>query len=463
MTRRIFHFSLLMAAVIGSILFIQWKGYSVEKDKAVANLEQTVVVRHGADEFSIKQVINNLPEGQYQIRFPEKASDTNCLSAENKACKWVSGKGNKLKGNGMPVTFTYKLKAPTNPSEYWLENWGANIEGVSYSFTRVQLTELSWRKGSWAASDELAGKQKMDAIDYYVFEKEGGLPALYWNSKDLLPKEMNHHLTIYTEGNLPLNQAVFQKLVPNEKISVIISSIAEEVTEKGGLLFVPAQTEDANEQLARLLLKKKITLKKEEEWYIDLIASLMTGKVVDNKKVEKMRKTITSILTEDQLERWLESILSVETGLSSSKMDELLESTANIKTDFFQKNAEVSQPYQPFYFMDTRELYVNGHKAGDMKILIQNDRTYISFIPLIKRLGFHIESSSKKGEIVINKRGDRYNFFFSKKIFDLNGEQLGFRKNPFFVDQKEVYIDTAALSTLFGVNMVENTNEINIK
>lgn len=463
MTRGIFRFSLLLSAVIGCILFIQWKGYSLEKDKDAAKLEQTVIVRHGYNEFSIKQVIKNLPEGQYQMRFPENAKEIDCFFGEDKACKWVSEQKNKLKGNGEPVTFTYKLKAPSSPSEFWLENWGAIIEGVPFSFTRVQLTELSWRKGSWAAGDDLAGKQKMDAIDYYVFEKDGGLPALYWQSKDLLSTEMNHHLTIYSEGDPSLDSLVLQKIVPNEKMSVIISSYAKEVTEKENFLFIPIQTKDTDERLTRLLLNKKINYKEGEEWYIDLIASLMMGTPVQNNKVEKIRKTISSILTKDQLERWLESVLSVETELSSVKMDELLESTANIKTDFFQRNAKISQSFHPFYFMDTREVYVNEHKVDDVKIMLQNDRTYISFVPLMKRLGYHIDSSSQAGEMVINKDGDTYHFFFSKKLFHLNGEQFGFRNNPFFVNQKEVYLDIAAITSLFHLNIVESTHEIQIK
>ncbi|WP_144460691.1 hypothetical protein [Siminovitchia fortis] len=464
LTKRVIRFSLILASVVGCILIIQWKGYTSVKDAATLNIEQTFSVRHTHDEFAVKQVIANLPEGMYSVRFPAKAMEIDCKSGEDKACRWVNGSNSKLKAKDETLTFSYKLKAPKKVSGLLLEDWGAIIEEAPNITTRIQLTEHNWRNGTWAAGAELAGMEKMEAIDYYVFETEDRVPPLYWQENALAPMEMNQHLTIYSEGKPPLNTSVFQKLVPDEKLFIIMSGHAKELAETGKLIIVPKNKKNVEEELARLLLERKLSFRKGNEWIPDLIASVMLDTPAHNNKVEKMRKTMLSVLTEDQIERWLESSLSAGSEMITSEMlDELLEDTAGIKTDFFQKNADMGKAFQPFYFLDRRKIYIEGRKAEDIKILFQNDRTYISFIPLIKKLGFRILDSSKPDEMMIEKNGDKYHFVFSKKLFAKNGQQFGFQKNPFFTDQNEIYLDAAALKGLFDLEVKENSDEINIQ
>ncbi|GIN19055.1 hypothetical protein J1TS3_01890 [Siminovitchia fordii] len=462
LTKRVIRFSLFLAAVVGGILIIQWKGYSSSKDAALLNIDQTLSLHHTHDEFVVKQVIDNLPEGKYNVRFPAKAKDIDCQSGEEKTCKWVNERNSKIKINEEPLTFTYKLKAPKKVSGFLLEDWGVRIEEVPSMTTRIQLTEQNWRNGSWAAGAELAGKEKMEAIDYYVFESLGTPPPLYWQEKALVPTEINQHLTFYSGRKPALNTSILKKIVPEEKLFVIMSSHAKTMKETENLIIIPENITE--EKLARLLLKRKLSLKGENEWLPDLIASAMSNTPAQNSKVEKMRQTLFSVLTEDQMERWTSSVLSAgpET-ISSEMLDELLEETAGIRTDFFQSNANMSIAFQPFYFLDKREVYLEGHKADDIKVLFQNDRTFISFIPLVKKLGFRVQGTSNSEEMIIEKAGDKFHFIYSQKLFAKNEQQFGFQKNPFFIDRKDVYLDTAALAELFGLEVKENSHEIKIQ
>ncbi|RST60863.1 hypothetical protein D5F11_005830 [Siminovitchia terrae] len=463
MTKRIIRFSLFLAFVIGCILFIQWKGYHSVEDAAVLNIEQTFTIRHTQDEFVIKQSIENLPEGKYHIHYPPKAKDIDCQLGEDHVCKWEDGKNSQLKVKEGPLTFTYKLKAPMKVNSFLLEDWGITIKEAPSASTRIQLTEQNWRNGSWATGADLAGKEKMEGLDYYVFKAEGLIPPLFWQEQALVPMEMNQHLTIYSEGKPSLKRSIFEKLVPDEKIFVIMSNNISELTETDKLIFVPGGKKNVEKQLASLLLAKKLSFTDEKEWMLDLLVSSLTHTPAHSNKVEKMRETIFSVLTKEQADRWLENILSTDSKtITSQLLDELLEDTAGIKTDFFQKNADMSKPFQPFYFLDKRKIYINGKKADKINILLQNDRTYISFVPLIEMLGFHVLDSSKPKELMIGKNGDKYHFIFSKKLFFKNGQQFGFQRNPFSMDHNEVYFDTAALKGLFDLEVEENSQEINI-
>ncbi len=462
MTKRIIRFSLFLAFVTGCILFIQWQGYHSVEDAAALNIEQTFTIRHTQDEFVIKQSIESLPEGKYHIHYPPKAKDIDCQLEEDHACKWLDGKNSQLKVKEGPLTFTYKLNAPMQVTSFLLEEWGIMIEEVSSTSTRIQLTEQNWRNGSWAAGADLAGKEKMEGLDYYVFETEGSIPPLFWQKQALVPLEMNQHLTIYSEGKPSLQRSIFEKLVPDKKIFVIMLDNISEVTETDSLIFMPGSKKNVEKQLASLLLTKQLSFKDEKEWILDLLVSSITHTSAHNNKVEKIRETIFSVLTKDQADRWLESILSSDSKITSQLLDELLEDTAGIKTDFFQKNADMSKPFQPFYFLDKRKIYINGKKTDNIHILLQNDRTYISFVPLIEMLGFRVLDSSNPKELVIGKDGDKYHFIFSKKLFFKNGQQFGFQRNPFSMDHNEVYFDTAALKGLFDLEVEENSQEINI-
>ncbi|MFD1705773.1 stalk domain-containing protein [Siminovitchia sediminis] len=461
MMKKIRRFFLLLVMIIICILLLQWKEYSSKDASDLPGIHQTIKLTHLDQTLHVIQTIHNLPPGHFHIHSPAQAENLTCQNQDREKCNWT--RNNQFINNDeQTIIFTYDLKVPKQSSDFMLDEWAVEIKEFQTHFTRIQLTEKQPDKGSWAASAELAGKERMDAIDYYVFESADRIPFLLWTTEELVYQKQNHRLAIYSSDPEMIEEEVFEKLVPDENVYMVITGHISKLTQHGNLILVPASKKGV-EQTVRLLLEEQLAFREDIQWLTDLAGSLLAGYETQNNQLESMRETLVDTLTEEQLNRWLNHILAEKEEVTPEMLDAWLWETANISTDFFQQNASLQSPIYSLYTFDGREVYIGGKKAGDIKILQQNNRTYISFFPLTERLGYRTLKPAGNKEIRIEKDGNTYHFTFEKKVFTLNGRQYGFQHNPFLIQQESVFLDMAALPDLFELQVAENEKKILIQ
>lgn len=446
MAKRGIGLSLLLSILICTLLVLQLNGFTFADEEALADAEQTLAIHHKKSGFFIKQTITGLPEGSHDVFLPTNAQNIMCESQAGGECEWMPRAG-KIKTTGTGVILTYHLPSPKRGEHYVMADWAVGITGLESSFTRVQLTEKTWRTGSWVAEADSVGRKKMDEIDYYVFESPDGIPVLYWQKRPLVKTFDSESMTVYTEKDVPVNSKVLEHIQLDDKLFVAAVHVTR-IVKKENLLLVPRE-KTVEEQVVRYYLDQYYSF--ENPLLKELVIALVAESEPKDKQARKMIESLSSALRKEEMENWLENIFAAKTKVTGQWLDKAIEEATGSRTDFFESNAKPSASFHPFRFIDKREIMVNGRRDHHIQLKLRNEQTYLQFQPLAEALGYQVILSEKKDEVILKRGGTSYQFNYQRKIFLMNGETYGFKEVPFLKEDGKVYIQKAEASKLFHI------------
>ncbi|HEY4553757.1 MAG TPA: stalk domain-containing protein [Bacillaceae bacterium] len=459
----------LLFLLSGSMLLYQWNGYSNElADIPEKNVEQTIQVLHQSGQFTIDQTINGLDEGQYHIVFPEQAEGMVCTDDKQRDCS-MDMNGRLTVGTGNSgIRLSYHLPAQESAGQLLLEDWSAKLKDVDVTSTRVQVTERVWRSGEWIAAAETIGTEKMEMLDYYVFESDGPAPPMYWQDEPLIKTNAADNLVIFSEGPLKWDYSSLEQLPEplsnGEKLYAIISDRPLQTKNDSFLtLSLNQGIESLKEEAARRRMKEHFSLPDEELWLADVAVSVLMGYPAGNAKAGKMYSELKNKLGAEQFDTWLHSLLDSNVKKwDSKKMDEAIFNTTGYKTAFFTENRIEEESLKPLFFSDGRDIYIGGKRAPDVFLVHRDGKSYITLHPLLEALGYTVSIQGKE-KMEARKTGETYLFYPGKRLFLYNGHQFGLRSVPVLQINGSSYMDTAYLKTVFHVIVTEKERTISIQ
>lgn len=451
----------LLIPIVG-ILYYQWSGYGSLTASDGPHSRQSITIRHYKNELNIEQKVEKLPEGEWSLKVPAGIEGLKCrVEKTDTPCDWKDkNKSRLLMAKDAPVTLTYRLATPNQPGSLLLEDWAIAVGDLKSKSIRIQLSEQTWKNGTWMAAAQMTGKKKLDLMDYYVFETKKSQPTLYWQKGEMTANKVSEHLTVYSPPDSRLNTKVLRKLTPEKPLFYVITEHAPDLKQKNSFLVPPGKTPD--QHLIRTLWEMRMPAAEYGGPFTEVILSLLTEVSPDEQKDRKMAEAMRESLTKKQLEDWLHLVLHSASPLTAELLDSYLREAAGLKVDFFVNNHDTDR-FQPFRPLDGRQLYINGKKADAISIRLLHDRGYIPIVPLMRKLGYQMVGPDKGSQGKFKKDDTVYWFFYEEKIFYRNGKAYGFTEKPFLQEKDEVLLDIRMLPDLLGIHMNETQNEIRIE
>ncbi|MBS4207740.1 hypothetical protein [Bacillus sp. FJAT-50079] len=459
----------ILVSLIGSLLFFQWKGYSTAlDDQEPIHLKQTIKINHQPKMFKIEHSISRLPADEIlTIELPAKAENVT-WSTEKQSSSQFEEK--TIVGDGSDIRLVYSIPAPETPKSFLFNDWGAQIQSHPVTLTALQINEAVWRTGNWVAPAKLIGHKQMNYLDYYIFEINGEIPALYWQQEPLEITYEDDQFVLYGRNDLQLAltssppKAMMNQVGDLEPLHIIYTDIHKE-TDMGQLKIINSegalraiQAEKWNQTILQLF-----AFPEAEKWLVHVIVSQLLNHPIGPEKAQQMYVEMNEKLTEKEREQWLERLLSHgKQEMDSGSLDHYLPAEKGLDIQFFSANSNIDKPLVPLFYFDKRKIIINGEKSSDAHIIYQEGKTYITMKPLLSALGYEIEQVAEN-EVIAKKGSIHYQFYPNKRLFQLNQHQYGVENQPVISIFNQNYIDYALIMTFFHLNISEGETEILIR
>lgn len=466
-----FTFFIILSAVISGLLFWQWDAYSKEMeqpaDKEFAT--QKISIRTETDTLVITQKLSGLT-GKKEIPFalPSEVITWNCFLEDGSECEKQEESVPSItpdnKGN-IEIQYTLPIKA--NEKAFLFNQWLTSFSNVHVTETKVELIDSTKRNGTWVMGIPLIGNKKLDLIDYYVFEGKLANPSLYWEADTLLQEKVDSKLMIYSEQNGNHGQAFasLQQISNRPHVTVVITSYLPEGNGNGMIITRPdIKPEMLEKKLLYSILKLKFdNLPIEQSWLVDLHVSLLLN---SESQISKSNQTIQELklkLTDEELQRYLQTFLSKENVYTPEKLDEILVSVTGKPTSFFNDNKNEDTNLIPLYFLEKRNISIKGKIQKDVHIIYLGEQKLFPFVETLSSLGFQVKVLSDNETLLLTKGLNSYRFYVNQNIFIYNEEDYGLLENPLTKINQTIYINYQWLTSLFNIQIDEDENTVYLK
>ncbi len=459
-------FMILLLAVSGGIAFRHWEEFSSGKPKIAEpqmnRLSVEVIVEPDGNKLDVIQKITGFDhEKTYEAVYPKGISDVFCGSRNT--CSESAGGTITLPENG-EITFTYSIKAATENGFLLLDDWLIGIRGVDTWKMKMMITDEKREGGTWAAGLPLKGHEKLDYVDYYVFEGDGSRPALYWENSKLEEIHSEGLLSFFAAGELSLKSVYFSsldKLSHTIPFSVVCTSRDHELAGEG--LLISSCTKSISKNLETKIAWEMLSLKygtsADKQVMLEVLASLLTGKQAKSQKAQSMVRELKAGLSKDQIQAFLTGFLDDSSRISYKSMDHFLGAAAGMETDFFSENNKRQRGLIPVLFYKTKSLLLNDRKAGKARVYIHEGKRLYQLPDLLGALGYKVKT--KKPDIFLfNKRNESYEFQAESKIYHYNNEEYGVFNFPIVIINGEAYMEENIFQSIFGFRINETESEL---
>lgn len=459
----------IIVVITGSVLFFQWKGYSLEQPKADGvNAEQTITIQYRDQELIVEQTLQHLAPQIYDIDFPDNAKDIACYHDE-KACELLNEASVKVSVEAGELKLSYRFEMQENTNSFLLENWTAKLTGVQITSTKIQVVDEQVRTGSWIAGMEKKGEQHLDFVSYFVFAGEGSAPPLYWQDKMLKETNLDKMVTLYHADGMKIEHISLESISKLDSPTPFYIVMTDQYPAKraGSLIIMNDSNQLAN--LEAILLAEKINqvylLPEKEKWLGEVIASLTLNQNIGTGKSIFMFEELMAYLSEDDRKRLIEKLTEFKgETIDSVKLDQILSGIVTLGTDFFTINKDKEAPFRKLVFYDLRPVSIKKEKTNDVRLTYyEQEKKMYPFEETMKALGYKMTEIKEENSFILEKDADRYRFYTDKNLFIFNEEDYGLFANPLVVWDETVYIEETWLQQLFHVFIDELENEINIE
>lgn len=461
MRRTLYLLTFILIIATGGITIWQWQVYSKEREQSVNKdntaVEQLIHIKQTNKRLSVEQTIVGLKAGTYNINNPMEMAYT--IEGKNE----MAPPSVQVMEGQNEITFLYDIPFEWDGVSKLLSNWAVELENTETVNTKVELTVTAdKREGSWAAGALLVGKVKKDKIDYYVFENEGPVYPLYYQSGELLYKKTGVDSAIYYEEGNEVNVDQVTDILAEISLNQvsILTSKHDELNRDDILIL--------DNRLSIDHLKNKLVLIEvnavfpflddEERWQQFIVYNLAEDVDLGGVKAKGMVEILKSELLEQEVDLFIQSVKKINQPLSAAILDETLSTSLNKKTAFFRLNSKELEELVPLYFYDDRAIAVNGITL-EQPIIYLDNRKLVPFLAIIAQVGFQYEKMDT-GEILLTRAEDMLRMYPNENVFILNGTDYSVKTTPITALQGEIYIYENWLRDIFGIKLMEQQGVI---
>lgn len=457
----VFSFLFLISA-IGGILFWQWNAYTEQHGRTSRtgeNIHQHIVVETTSNNIRVRQTIHGMtPKKEYTFIVPKLVSQWICLDKNNQPCQ--QGEDEQvIIATDNKITLQYDIPFDKGKSTLLLTNWSMMIQDSSIQSTKIEIAESVRREGIWIAGAQLIGYEKLDLIDYYVFESKQQTVPLYWQNTLLTPTMKKNEFIVYQgkETNADINISLdFLKEVSDFPFtSIILTEKCSPTIEKGLIITNTLDEKQLQRQLAMQFFLQHVA-DEYDKWLFDLFASMMVEIDPQTDKGKNAIQQLTSNFSDAELKTFYQRVIQEETALSVNRLDDLLSDIKGLQTHFFQLNTE-NEDFSKLYFIDPKKVVIND-KEIEIELIVENNTRLFPFDETMEAFGFEVNHFSN--QILLNNKNSMIRFYKNKNIFIYNEEDYGLLENPLTEVNGEIYIEQKWLQTIFKISFNENTDRI---
>ncbi len=454
---------IIVLATSGMLLW-QWEVHSkkeaLDKESRAKTVQQHFRIQQNDESLRITQTMADVKKGKYTLENP--------LDAQVKVNgKKVSRNSVVVGKDDEDIVFQYTIPFNANQQSKMLKDWAMKLNNIKTTATRVEMTVEGKRTGSWAAAAEPVGAVKKEYIDYYVFEGEGAGYPLYYQQGDLQNQKVEGGPSIYYEASLePAVKQVksaFTEYPALKDCTVILTSKHQEEISKGLLMLKNANdAKDLDAKLADLYADSLFPFQnRHEKWQQEILVDLYNDSSVGGTKAKAMLAVLKEELYEPELHTFIEVAHGEGSPLTTGRLDGILSNIKGKNTSFFTLNQRQQSALVPLYYVDKRELRLNG-KPLQKEVYDQDDRLLFPLPALLEAAGYACDSGNPD-HILITKGGDALRLYPDKNVFILNGADYSVSSSPITKISGEYYIFNHWLEEIFGAVSVEEEEYISVE
>ncbi|WP_174733813.1 stalk domain-containing protein [Mesobacillus harenae] len=464
MRKMLFFIFPVLLSIFGLILIYQWQGFTQQSEGSSSfpdQAEQAITINAYSNKLKITQEIQGLSKmKEYKLLVPKSLSDFTCNTGEANPCKVNGLNPDTFLTDTGTFNLTYTILINKDSNSLFLPQWSVSFPGLSDSKTTLEMIDYDKGNGTWAAGIPVKGFKEEELINYYVFEGNNEDPALYWQSAPIINISVKQGISIFAPKLYEEKAASYDPTTVAGKWTIVFTESGFE-TVGGGMIVtgVNTKTEELNNKLVQTFISGRFTGQEDERllWQ-DVMESLILDKESDSKKGQKMVEEIQRAITPSQFEELKKLILQETEKLTFRKADEILSAVLGKETRFLNMNSQ-QQEFVPLFFIDQRDIVINGNKA-DIEIIIYKDKLLFPLKTVLQNIGYKVTEFPEEREISIGSKGKEYLFYLDKNIFHLNNEKFGFFKSPFIEVNGLVYMETHALNSIFHLFITTEEKEI---
>lgn len=462
--KKVLVFLLLLLAVSGILLTVQWIGYerlSSASQKIIAN--QTVEIEVEESGFSIKQTIYAIPEGMtLNMKLPADAKEVSCSQGDE--CVTGSQSGT-ITVKDKEASIQFKIPSALSPQSFLLTNGQASFKEMSPAKTTLLVTDHTKRGGQWISSIDQTAAKQLSEIDFYSFEGEEKQPPLFWQKTEFKMSRFSG-VTIFASEPVQLSPQLkslpFSENDLGRQTVVIASAIKPQ--QAGGLTFIRKKSDLSmvHTNAVYAYVKKHFIFSEDEQWMTSVLAVSLYGAKPMHMKAATMKGQIMAVLTEQEEKKWEKALLQLKgKEVSANKLDQALSAVKGEQTNFFTENKSSDSPSVPLVFFDSRPVSVEGQPAS-FHMKTKEGVLYIPLQDAANALGFSVQEVSSQ-HWLMKKGTESYQFYPSENRVLLNNHPYALYKNALKQMDGIVYIDKIWFQKIFLVEVQESKTEIQLK
>ncbi|BCB03237.1 hypothetical protein [Bacillus sp. KH172YL63] len=464
MKRFLFTFMLGMVLVSASILIFQWMGFSTESavDKGTVAVDQSYSIIHKADTFQISQTLrfSSAVPDRMTITWPVGAegyscinqSEDNCLTKENGEFLITN-----ISGAEETVTLTYSLKVPVENGRLLLTDWFPVLSSLITEKTDIQIIEKNVREGRWVAGYPSFHHKKLDYIDYYFFDGEGGPSDLIWLTGEWEEHETEAGRILFPHSDTADLEGLEALKSSGGYVTVVRSN---ELTPHSSphLIIVKNMDETAIADVKESLIYQSYTSKDEEGWMKEFIAGLLLNRPPATGKASWAYKEIREALTPSQMDVFRREVerQKVRT-VDGVKLDEWVEDVTGFHSSFFREGLNSGGPLT----LAADKSIIVSDRPVELSYILYKQKKFIQFPQALKALGMDYEEL-ETGVYFMSMDGNTFRFYVDEDYFIYNEENYGLLVKPVQKIGDAIYMDVHWFEKLFKVKVIEKEKSIEV-
>ncbi|MFJ8261647.1 hypothetical protein ACIQ4I_06740 [Rummeliibacillus sp. NPDC094406] len=460
-------FSILLF-INGIMLTFQYHVYSDqlnEEDKAFHyNQDIDVVYRKG--KLIINHHLSSLPNENMKFKWPAKSIKKACSSKDKNNCsrlnKTLTGL-RKGKTEEQTVAYVIPVSKKGLKSGQVLQDVFLTLQKGTPVHTTVHITDETRSGGQWITGLPEVNSKSLKLVQYTMFSGNGPVTSLYWQKSKMKKVFTNDQLTLYGMNDITGDLAKSLKGLNLENFEhVAVIETNKKRKSAGRILFTSELNEKTLEQKVILSqIHQKYKFDTSPSWAPAIVASFLSDRTMGSDKAKKMIAVLKNYMNQDQLAIWKKGLEKMEgKEVTTTSLDHLLSESLQLKTSFFDMNANNGEKIAPLLFEDKRPVYINELQQKNMQVIFKDGRILYSVKPILKNLGY----TSKVGTNGFYVKSDSRSFRFpmDEPFYVYNNHRYDFISQPIEKYGNDYYVEEAWLVRLFLVNVEKSDKRIDI-
>lgn len=461
-------FSILLF-INGIMLTFQYHVYSdqLKEENKTIHYNQDIDIVYREGKLIVHHHLSALPEDNLKFVWPTRSVNKACSPRDKTKCNRLNKTLTGLeKGKTDEQTVTYTIKVPKNGlvSGQILRNVFLTVQNGTPVHTTVHITDETRSGGQWITGlPEVVNSKSMVLVQYSMFSGNGPVTSLYWQKKGMKKVFENNQITLYGINNISGDLVKSLKGLQLEDFEhVAIIETNQKKISSGRILFTSEINEKTVEQKVILSqIYQMYKFNRSPSWTPAIVASFLTNRTIGSVKTQKMIAVLKDYMDEQQLAQWktgLEKLKGKE--ITATSLDQVLSKSLNLKTSFFDMNANNGNAIAPLLFEDKRPVYINQSQQKNLKVILKDGRILYAIKPILQKLGY----SSQIGQhgYYVKNSSRSFRFPMDEPFYVYNDHRYNIMSQPVEKYGNDYYIEEAWLVRLFLVNVEKSDNRIDI-